>query len=59
MGSMGSSVIVGRVVGVNVGKGVLVTGGVSVEGVVVGGIVLSTNKSGVYVACSEYGVTVD
>jgi len=49
-------------VGVNVGKGVSVatgTIGVSVDGVVVGGKVLSTNKSGVFVESNENGATVD
>src|SRR6186997_1639325 len=47
VGSSGSSVIVGRKVGVNVGTAVSVTIGVPVEGVVVGPSVLITNKSGV------------
>jgi len=52
---------VGRIVGVKVGRGVSVaigTIGVSVEGVVVGGNVLSTNRLGVLVGSNENGVTV-
>lgn len=59
LGLIGSSVMVARNVGVNVGSGVSVTIGVSVNGVVVGGRVLRINKSGVLVGSSEYGVTVD
>jgi len=55
---MGSRVIVGRKVGVNVGSGVSVTMGVPVPGVVVGGKVFSTNKSGVFVSGNENGVAV-
>jgi len=58
LGSIGSSVMVGRVVGVNVGKGVSVRSGVPVGGVVVGSGVLITNKSGVCVAGKPNGVTV-
>src|SRR5215213_10964125 len=58
-GSIGSSVMVGRKVGVNVGTGVSVISGVPVDGVVVGSSVLSTNRSGVFVGPSENGVTVD
>lgn len=58
IGSIASRVIVGRIVAVNVGKGVSVTRGVPVDGVVVGGNVLSTNKSGVLVGSSANGVTV-
>ena len=58
LGSIGSSVIVGRAVGVKVGKGVFVTSGVPVGGVVVGSGVLITNKSGVKVAGKPNGVTV-
>jgi hypothetical protein len=58
-GSIGSRVIVGRIVAVSVGKGVSVTLGVPVDGVVVGGNVLSTNKSGVFVGSNPNGVTVD
>ncbi len=50
--------IVGRKVGVNVGSGVSVTAGVPVPGVVVGGRVFSTNRSGVFVAANENGVAV-
>ena len=63
-GLMGSSVIVDRKVGVKVGSGsgvgvsVVPTMGVSVEGVFVGGNVLRTNRLGVFVGSSEYGVTV-
>jgi hypothetical protein len=45
MGSIGSSVMVGRIVAVHVGRAVWVTE--SVEEV--GAMVLSTNKSGVFV----------
>ena len=55
---MASIVIVGRKVGVNVGRGVSVTLGVPTPGVVSGGRVFSTNKSGVFVSASENGVTV-
>ena len=58
LGSSGSSVIVDRMVGVNVGKGVSVMRGVPVGGVVVGSGVLITNKSGVCVAGSPNGVAV-
>jgi len=58
LGSIGSSVMVGRVVGVNVGNGVLVIRGVPVDGVVVGSDVLMTNKFGVNVGCREKGVAV-
>ena len=58
LGSIGSSVMVGRVVGVNVGKGVSVRSGVPVGGVVVGSGVLSTNRSGVCVAGKPNGVAV-
>ena len=58
LGSIGSSVMVGRVVGVKVGKGVSVRSGVPVGGVVVGSGVLITNKSGVCVAGKPNGVTV-
>jgi len=58
IGSIASSVIVGRIVAVNAGVAVFVTMGVPVEGVVVGGKVLSTNKSGVFVGSNEYGVAV-
>jgi hypothetical protein len=54
--SNGSNVIVGRVVGVFVGKGVFVMLGVPVGGVVVGACVLITNKSGVKVAGKPNGV---
>jgi hypothetical protein len=43
---------------VKVGCGVSVMSGVPVPGVVVGGKVFSTNKSGVFVSASEKGVTV-
>jgi hypothetical protein len=56
--SNGSSVIVGRMVGVFVGNGVFVTFGVPVEGVVVGACVLMTNRSGVKVAGKPNGVAV-
>jgi len=56
--SNGSKVIVGRVVFVNVGKGVFVTFGVPVGGVVVGCAVLIANKSGVKVAGNPNGVGV-
>lgn len=56
---MASRVIVGRKVGVNVGGGVSVMLGVPVPGVVEGGRVFRTNKSGVLVSASENGVTVD
>ena len=58
LGSIGSSVIVGRIVGVKVGKGVFVITGVPVGGVVVGSAVLITNKSGVCVAGNPNGVAV-
>ncbi len=53
IGSIGSSVIVGRIVAVNSGVGVSVTRGVPVDGVLVAARVLSTNKSGVFVAGKE------
>jgi hypothetical protein len=58
LGSIGSSVMVGNVVAVKVGNGVSVTSGVSVDGVVVGWGVLITNRSGVFEASNENGVTV-
>lgn len=58
LGSIGSSVMVGRMVGVKVGIGVFVMMGVPVGGVVVGCAVLITNKSGVCVAGKPNGVTV-
>ena len=58
LGSIGSSVMVGRMVGVKVGKGVSVTSGVPVGGVVVGCRVLITNKSGVFEAGNPNGVAV-
>jgi len=58
LGSIGSSVIVGRVVEVKVGEGVSVMMGVPVGGVVVGADVLITNKSGVLEACNAKGVAV-
>ena len=58
LGSIGSSVMVGRMVGVKVGKGVSVTSGVPVGGVVVGCGVLITNKSGVFEAGNPNGVAV-
>jgi hypothetical protein len=58
LGSTGSSVIVGRMVDVKVGKGVFVIMGVPVGGVVVGSGVLITNKSGVCVAGKPKGVAV-
>jgi hypothetical protein len=58
LASIGSSVMVGRMVAVKVGAGVSVTIGVPVGGVVVGSWVLSTNKSGVFVGSNENGVTV-
>ena len=61
LGSRGSSVIVGRNVGVNVGSGVdvIVGSDVPVPGVSVGSSVLSTNKSGVFVGSREKGVGVE
>ena len=61
MESTGSSVIVGRNVGVNVGSGVGVSVGscVPVPGVPVGSRVLSTNKSGVFVGSNPKGVGVE
>jgi hypothetical protein len=47
LASIGSSVMVTRNVGVNVGSGVSVAIGVSVNGVVVGARVFRTNRSGV------------
>ena len=58
LGSIGSSVMVGRMVGVKVGKGVSVTSGVPVGGVVVGCGELITNMSGVKVAGRPNGVAV-
>ena len=58
LGSIGSSVIVGRMVAVKVCVGVLVISGVPVGGVVVGACVFSTNKFGVNVGCNENGVAV-
>jgi hypothetical protein len=58
LGSSGSSVMVGRMVGVKVGRGVFVMSGVPVGGVVVGCAVLITNKSGVFEAGSPNGVAV-
>ena len=63
-GFSGSSVIVERAVGVKIRKGVkvgrdvLATAGPAASGVVVGGSVLSTNKSGVKVGSREKGVAV-
>ncbi len=48
--SSGSSVMVERIVGLKVGRGVSVTRGVPVGGVVVGSSVLMANRSGVKVA---------
>jgi hypothetical protein len=60
LGSIGSSVMVGRNVGVNVGSGVSVMGsGVPFEGVPVGSSVLSTNRSGVFVGSNAKGVAVN
>jgi hypothetical protein len=59
MGSIGSSVIVGRMVGVRVGCGVFVTSGVPVDGVDVGMEVFSTKRLGVLVGSSENGVAVN
>jgi len=50
--------MVGRMVGVKVGKGVSVRSGVPVGGVVVGCGVLITNKSGVFEAGNPNGVAV-
>jgi hypothetical protein len=55
---MASNVMVGRKVGVNVGCGVSVMRGVPVPGVVEGGRVFRTNRSGVFVSARENGVTV-
>lgn len=55
---MGSSVMVGRLVAVNVGAGVSVISGVPVGGVVVGAAVLMTNRSGVLDAGNAKGVAV-
>jgi hypothetical protein len=59
LGLMGSSVIVGRLVGVNVGAGVFVEADPSVPAVVVAGSVFSTNRSGVFVEGKENGVAVN
>src|SRR5262245_9147918 len=59
LGSIGSNVMVGRLVAVKVGTGVLVTRGVPVGGVVVGCSVLMIKRSGVFVAGKPNGVTVD
>jgi hypothetical protein len=58
LGSIGSRVIVGRIVAVKVGAGVLVARGVPVGGVVDGSAVLITNRFGVLVAGRENGVAV-
>jgi hypothetical protein len=58
LGSIGSSVMVARTVGVKVGRGVSVMIGVPVGGVVVGCRVLITNKSGVFEAGNPNGVAV-
>ena len=58
LGSIGSSVMVGRMVGVKVGKGVSVTSGVPAGGVVVGCGELITNRSGVKVTGRPNGVAV-
>jgi hypothetical protein len=58
LGSMGSRVMVERLVGVEVGKGVLVTTGAPGTGEVVGSEVLMTNRFGVNVGFSEKGVAV-
>lgn len=60
LGSIGSRVIVGRVVAVNVGGGVFVAGScVTPSGSVAdGSAVLITNRFGVFVGCSEKGVAV-
>ena len=58
LGSTGSSVMVERVVGVKVGKGVLVATGAPGTGEVVGSAVLMTNRFGVNVGFREKGVAV-
>src|SRR5687768_9697634 len=66
LGLSGSSVMVARIVGVTMMKGVLVgelvliteIPGVPAMGVAVGGCVLSTNRSGVNVGSRENGVAV-
>jgi len=57
---MGSIVIVGRMVAVNVGTrvGVSVVRGVPMPGEAEASAVLITNKFGVFVACNEKGVAV-
>src|SRR5690606_2108602 len=59
-GSSGSSVMVGRKVAVDVGRGVLLasTSTVPAAGVVVGSSVLRTNRSGVNVGSRANGVAV-
>ena len=58
LGSTGSSVMVGRLVGVNVVVGVKVNSGVFVSGVVVGSCVLIAKRSGVLEAGKPNGVAV-
>ena len=58
LGSIGSSVMVGRKVAVDVGGGVFVASCVPAAGVVDGSDVLMTNRSAVFVACREKGVAV-
>ena len=59
MGSMGSSVMVARKVGVKIAVGVLVTNASPVAAVTVGSAVLITKKSGVLEAGNANGVAVD
>lgn len=58
LGSIASSVMVGRNVAVKVGTDVFVTGGVPVGGVVVASAVLITKRSTVLVGSREKGVAV-
>ena len=58
LGSTGSSVIVGRNVAVNVGRGVTVAICVPASAVVDASAVLMTNRFAVFVGCNENGVAV-
>ena len=58
LGAIGSSVMVDRMVGVKMGRGVSVLSGASFTAVEVGTSVLMTNRSGVLEAGSANGVAV-
>ena len=58
LGAIGSSVMVERMVGVKIGRGVFVLNGALSNAVVVGSEVLMTNRSGVLEAGKANGVAV-